>query len=347
MTPLLAWSQDDFLAQRSGYHVLADYLDAPRVATHRGDPSGGASLLFTRLLRRFSLSRWYTGGSAKMEREVWARCRAGFSGPVHLLWCDRDIGFLDVLLTRSQNPLIGTFHHPPAQLDQIFRHKKRLHRLRAFILMSQTQKEWFLSQGISDERLHVILHGVDIEYFKPIERTESSAETQFLSVGQTGRDFGMLKQLASHFEGHPTIRFRIIGPDHEAARFSHLNGVQFETRISDEALLRAYQDADALLHLTTSATANNVLVEALACGTPVIANRVGGVPEYLNESCSMLGPAGSEKMIRDAIVRFSADLSLQRSMRNGARSHAETLSWTRVAARTRAIQESCVSRLSA
>jgi glycosyltransferase involved in cell wall biosynthesis len=79
----------------------------------------------------------------------------------------------------------------------------------------------------------------------------------------------------------------------------------------------------------------------------VIANRVGGVPEYLNESCSMLGPAGSEKMIRDAIVRFSADLSLQRSMRNGARSHAETLSWTRVAARTRAIQESCVSRLSA
>ena len=65
-----------------------------------------------------------------------------------------------------------------------------------------------------------------------------------------------------------------------------------------------YRAASVFVLPSRSEGIPNVILEALACGTPVVASRVGGIPEILNES-SMVPPGDSEALA-DAIERVLA-----------------------------------------
>lgn len=332
---LCAWTQDDVLAQRSGYHVIADYLPAEKVVEPRQDPPDLVARWRTRLMRRLCFSRWCMGGSIEVDRRLRAELRQGFQGIIHYLWCDRDFAFLDRVPKRAGVSFVGTFHHPSNQLQEIIRRPHGLHVFDAIILMSSTQRDWFLQQGVSGKRLHVIPHGVDAAFFSPAAASAGEVGVrQVLAVGSTGRNFPLLRQVAAHFEQHSDIHFVIIGPEHERAAFAGLLNVTYRTGVSDEELLNCYRNADCLLHLTTQATANNVIVEALACGVPVIAQRVGGVPEYLTKECAVLTEPGDFSALVQALESHFANPSNIRRMSAAARLHAESLSWERVAART-------------
>lgn len=343
---LCAWTQDEVLAQRSGYHVIADYLPAEKVVAPRRNPPGLVARWRTRLMRRLCFSRWCVGGSLEVDRRLRAELQRGFQGIIHYLWCDRDFAFLDREPKRAGVSLVGTFHHPPDQLQEIVRRPQGLRAFDAIILMSSTQRDWFLQQGVPEKRLHVIPHGVDTAFFSPAADSGAQAMRgvhQVLAVGTTGRNFPLLRQVAAHFESRPDLRFVIVGPAHEKASFAGMRNVTYRSGVPDEELLNCYRSADCLLHLTTQATANNVLVEALSCGVPVIAQRVGGVPEYLTEECAVLTEPGDFPVLVQALEKFFADPARVRRMSAASRLHAESLSWERVAQRTMELYESLQS----
>src|ERR1039458_7970872 len=72
--------------------------------------------------------------------------------------------------------------------------------------------------------------------------------------------------------------------------------------------------------------------EALACGRPLVATRVGGIPELVNENCGMLIPPADAGELRAAL---NAALSRQWDSEEIARS--STRSWESVAAETLAV----------
>ena len=341
---LCAWTQDDVLARRSGYHVIANYLPAETMVEPRRDPPAGLARWRTRFMRRLACSRWCVGGSFDLDRRLRFQLRNGFHGIIHYLWCDRDLAFMDWWAKRTDVRLVGTFHHPADQLEQIIRRPQSLRRLDAIILMSETQRAWFLDQGVRNERLHWVPHGVDVAYFSPRATTlVGQGRKEVLSVGATGRNFELLREVAAHFVDRAAVHFVIVGPVHKRRAFEGMDNVTFHSGIADDELLHCYQRADCLLHLTTQATANNVLLEALACGTPVIAQRVGGVPEYLTAECSMLTEAGDFAALVTALEHCLSDETKRRQMSSASRLHAESLSWDRVAIQTRAVYESLQS----
>jgi glycosyltransferase involved in cell wall biosynthesis len=341
MPALLAWTQDEVLSRRSGYHVIADYLPAETLVAPRRDPPGGFALLRARLLRRIAFSRWCVGGSFDLEQSIRGTLRSGFQGVLHYLWCDRDFAFLDLRPRPAGICLVGTFHHPPEQLEQIIRRPKSLKLFDAIILMSETQREWFLKQGVRNERLHVILHGVDTEFYVPDSAPgPGHGMLEVLAVGATGRNFPLLREVTAHFANRTDIQWVIIGPSHESDAFEGMNNVIFRSGISDDELRICYQRAACLLHLTTHATANNVLLEALACGTPVIAQRVGGIPEYLMDECAVLTEVGDFAALVAALESFLSDPARQQQMSAAARLHASSLSWNSVALQTQSLYES-------
>jgi len=336
-SPFLAWTVDRHLAGRSGYHVLADYLpECAQVTSARSDGVGMARLR-ARILRRFSFSRWCTGGSFDLERLVTQRIREGYSGPVHYLWCDRDLAFLAA--TSCGFPLVGTFHQCSDTLSEAIRWPQQLKRFSAIIIMSETQRAWFEARGVQVSHIHRILHGVDIDYFQPASAKASEHFTA-LAVGGTRRDFALLSQVANVMRDHTKVRFEVVGPHDKKAIFHGLPNVFYHDRLSDDELRAKYQQASCLLHLIEDSTANNVINESLACGTPVISQRMGGVPEYVNSDCALLCPPRDGASVVQAITQLVASSQQQQEMQLAARAHALTLDWRIVAEQTRQIHAS-------
>jgi glycosyltransferase involved in cell wall biosynthesis len=334
--PLLLSSAHASLARRSGYQVIADYLPGAQLITAiREDPASALLLLGARLLRRGAFSRWYLGGSAQLEWKAWQTLRTAGPSPVHMLWSDLDLGYLDLLLDRDRHPLFGTFHQCSDALNSTIRFPHRLRKFAGVILMSATQRPYFEQNGVDPARIHVVLHGVDSAHFTPAA-TRNAEPIRVLAVGGYRRNFSLLQSICAHFTGG-TIEWDIVAPSSVAPMFAGMPHVKFQSGVSDESLLELYRSASIFLHLAENATANNALLEAMSCGTPVVAERVGGVPEYATTDAAILVPPGE----RDALIRAIEDLANARVRRTemgmAARSRAQELDWKNIAQETEAV----------
>lgn len=328
MKPLLLLStRQKFHAKRSGYRVLADYVPgAEYLETVRADPVRPLPLFFARVARRCAFSRWYLGGSAALEWQALQRIRSGFEGIVHTMWADHDHGFLDLFLDRNRHKLCGTFHNCDDDFRHTIRFPSRLRRFDAIILMSDSQRDFFLKAGVPDRKLHVVLHGVDTEYFTPPARREVE-EFTVLSVGGFRRNFPLLRDVCMQSK----VRFEIVAPESFRPMFSEIPNVKFSSGLSDEELLERYRSASCLIHTAENATANNALLEAMACGLPIISERVGGIPEYAESQ--ILAASGDGAALVRAINHLAESPSAREELSCAARRRAEELSWHNVAAR--------------
>lgn len=77
--------------------------------------------------------------------------------------------------------------------------------------------------------------------------------------------------------------------------------VTFTGQLAQQDVARWMNAADVFVLPSRSEGLALVLLEAMACGTPCVASRVGGVPEILDESCGALVPPGDRDLLRDAI----------------------------------------------
>jgi glycosyltransferase involved in cell wall biosynthesis len=115
--------------------------------------------------------------------------------------------------------------------------------------------------------------------------------------------------------------------------------VYFHSGISEHELIQLYREADSLLVPVTDATANNAALEAMGCGTPVISTLVGGIPDYVDNTCGWLFEKGEVNRIVDLIGETCNQPEIVSSRREAARNKAMGFSWKRVAKKMRTIYE--------
>jgi glycosyltransferase involved in cell wall biosynthesis len=101
--------------------------------------------------------------------------------------------------------------------------------------------------------------------------------------------------------------------------------------IDDQALRRTYQQADVLFLPLLDATANNALLEGMACGLPVVSTDLPAVRAYVGDGGALLVPAGSVDGYAQALLALQADPARRRALAQGARRRAEELDWSVVA----------------
>jgi glycosyltransferase involved in cell wall biosynthesis len=82
-----------------------------------------------------------------------------------------------------------------------------------------------------------------------------------------------------------------------------------------------------------------VILEAMACGQPVVAERIGGIPEYVDESCAILTEAGDADGLAAGLIELRKSAAKRELLAAGARKRAEALDWENVAAQMRRIYE--------
>src|SRR3954468_18325093 len=205
----------------------------------------------------------------------------------------------------------------------------------AVVAVSQALKDNLAALGVESERIHVLRNGVDLEPFNPEGRERLRAGLALrgpalLSVGNllAFKGHGVAIEALSLL---PECELVIAGDGPDRAVFEALarqcgvsERVRFVGSLGHPELRHYYCAADALILASSREGWPNVLLEAMACGTPVIATAVGGVPEIVTSP-----DAGAVVRERSApaLARAVRELLARPRERAATRRFAEQFGW--------------------
>lgn len=165
-------------------------------------------------------------------------------------------------------------------------------RASALITVSAALKNALVKLGVNADNITVLRNGVDTKLFTPSDQSPDKLRCDgsgplLLMVGNLvplkGHDL-VLRALV-HF---PRARLLVIGEGGEEVNLKMLadnlqikDRVSFMGPLSQHELPKYYSAVDALVLASSREGWPNVLLESMACGTPVVATQVGGIPEIV------------------------------------------------------------------
>ncbi len=196
--------------------------------------------------------------------------------------------------------------------------------------------------AVAGDRLHVMRNGVDPERFAPQPQQAMRAELGLagapvvLTVGNLQEHKGqrlVLDAFAALRTSHPQARLVIVGdgPDREwltrrTAELGLGGAVTLAGTVPNAELARWYSAADVLVLASRREGWPNVLLEGMACGTPVVASAVGGIPEVVQSSA--VGRLVAQRTPA-AFAEAINNLLAARLDRAQVRAYAQGYSWDR------------------
>jgi glycosyltransferase involved in cell wall biosynthesis len=246
-------------------------------------------------------------------------------------WLGRRLGIPVAITARGTDLNYFVQRHPSVR--QMIR--RAAQKADGLIVVCEALKNVLIDLGIPRSRIQVLRNGVDLQLFRPLDRTQvrqalSLSRPTLLSIGQLiprkGHDvvIGALAHL-------PGVELLIAGEGPERRRLEMLaralcvaDRVRFLGHVPHEDLARVYGAADALILASSREGWANVLLEAMACGTPVVASDVWGTPEVVNATAAgILVRERTPEAFSNAIRRLFGNPP----PRSATRSHAEMFSW--------------------
>lgn len=207
----------------------------------------------------------------------------------------------------------------------------------AMITVCAALKTTLTELDVPDERITVLRNGVDLQTFHPIDPAQARE-----ALGESPE--GILLVSVGHLierKGHhhvigalprlPGARLLVAGTGPEKTALEALAGrlgvadrVRFLGQVPHGRLAQLYSAADALVLASSREGWANVLLEAMACGTPVVASNIWGTPEVVTvPEAGRLMPELSPNGVACAV----SDLLRAPPERKATRFYAEQFSW--------------------
>ena len=209
--------------------------------------------------------------------------------------------------------------------------------------------------------VHVIPNAIDSSLWEPVPKEQARGllglpvdrDIILFGAGSGLKDFhkggdlflDSLKQLPAQERGKAPRRAVIFGQEGDGFVHGH-SEVSFLGRLDDEGLRLAYSSADVMVVPSRIDNFPSTAVEAQTTGCPVIAFRIGGLPDIIEDGVTgvLVEPFNTAKLAEE-IVRVAADADLNSSMRQKARARAiERWSPKRVAGEYLRVLEQAVGK---
>ncbi|MBO0710068.1 MAG: glycosyltransferase [Acetobacteraceae bacterium] len=212
--------------------------------------------------------------------------------------------------------------------------RRAIGRADGLVAVSGALKDGLMSLGAPGS-VEVLRNGVDTDLFRPHDR--AAARAALLLTRPTLISVGLLIERKGH---HRTIQAMTLLPEHELiivgegperarlealiARLGLADRVRLLGSRPHAELPHYYAAADALVLASSREGWANVLLEAMACGTPVIASPIPGNPEVVqNPDAGLIAKANTPQAIAAAVRA----LRLTPRARAATRAYAEQFSW--------------------
>ena len=203
------------------------------------------------------------------------------------------------------------------------------------VAVSRGLKRRLVALGVVEERVRVLRNGVDLALFRPVDRHAARrvlglTRPTLLAVGNLvglNRHRMMIEALV----GLPAVDLLIVGEGPERAEIEALarerqvsDRVRLLGHLPQDRLPEIYSGADLLLLVSTHEGWPNVLLESMACGTPVIVSDIDGIADIVAAP-----EAGRivQQPTPDCLAMAARELLAAPPARAATRAYAERFDW--------------------
>lgn len=245
--------------------------------------------------------------------------------------------------------VVTTWENIPFALE----HKSVIRRLKGavkenadlFLAVSRSSKQALIGEGVSEGRIRVLPMGVDVWRFAPMEKDEglcselglAAGDVVFLFVGRLVEEKGILDLISAYsaLAKDTSLRTKLVvagegtmrGRSEELARRLGVSGsVSF---IGNQPYMRMpslYSIADVFVLPSAPTTGwqeqfGMALVEAMACGKPIISTLTGAIPEVVGPAALLVQPR-EPLGLNEAMRAMALDVRMREGLGERARAMA-------------------------
>lgn len=215
----------------------------------------------------------------------------------------------------------------------IYRYEKRIYQKAEKILtISQHTKKCIQEQyGIPDEKFCIIPFPIDTDKFKPIIDGQITKQNFILMVGRLTDPRKNIKLLLKSFvkikQSFPDLRLILIGKkpkNNNLEKFCNSLGigdsVDFPGQVSEDELIKYYNQVQLFVLPSLQEGLGIVVLESMACGTPVVSTKCGGPEEIIiHGENGYLVENNDVEALADSVCKLLADNELRMKMGEKAR----------------------------
>ncbi len=181
--------------------------------------------------------------------------------------------------------------------------------------------------------VRTLYNAVDTDTFTPTGETDEGGDrTRLLFVGRPRPEKGIGTLIAALGRLDEDVVLDVAGTDrapgwlqHNIERHGVTDRIRFRGRLPRDDLVRAYRSADIVAFPSEwQEPFGRISIEAMACATPVVATRVGGIPEVVDDGeTGLLVEPGDPAELADAVDALAADPERREEMGRAGRETVE------------------------
>lgn len=228
---------------------------------------------------------------------------------------------------------------------------------RAIIVISEsTRRDLLRFYDVAPEKVHVVLSGYDAERFVPAPHSAPApgGEPYLLCVGNVMPHKNLLRLMEAFALAAREFPVRLVlrgwgRPRHVQALRERIVALGLEARVDwqpyapDDELLALYRGARALVLPSLHEGFGLTALEAMACGTPVVASGVSSIPEVVGDAGVLVDPLDPSS-IAAGLCRILTDDGLCKELGERGLERSNLFSWEATA---RAVQRAVARAIAA
>jgi len=197
------------------------------------------------------------------------------------------------------------------------------------LTLSKQSREETISLGVPEEKIRVFTYWIDINKFKRAinARGKLWPKKKFVAlfIGRLvpEKGVGELLNAARRWDKNITLAIAGTGPLEGKVKSAARKNLVYLGTVSQGRLPLYYSASDLLVVPSTHEEGfGRVILESLACGTPVLASRRGAIPEAMDESVGKFIEISPNK-IKEAVEYFYNNKDILSKLSKNCRSYAE------------------------